>query len=128
MRLTNSDTSGLIELAVTAHLSSSKKSYVFKLPLTLNVILSRFNAGIEVFFLLSVVHILHSSVGDGTQEPILNVTLSWVQLDVMCDVVEIFEHVNELQCMKISDPQEVSLLYALSHVPFQLQLGLLVYM
>ena len=73
-------------------------------------------------------HIIHSSVGDGTQENIENVTLSLVQLDVMCDVVEFFEHVKELQCMSISDPQEVSLLYALSHVPYQLHLGLLMYM
>ena len=93
------------------------------------MILSRFNAGIEVFFLfVCVVCIIHSSVGDGMQDNIGNVTLSWVQLDVMCDVVEIFEHVKELQCMKISDPQEVSLLYALSHVSYQLHLGLLVYM
>ena len=72
--------------------------------------------------------IIHSSVGDGAQENIRNVTLYHVRLDVMCDVVEICEHVKELQCMNISDPQEVSLLYALSHVSYQLQLGLLVYM
>ena len=75
-----------------------------------------------------VVCIIHSSVGDGAQGNIEDVTLNWVQLDVMCDVVEIFEHMKELQCMGISDPQEVSLLYALSHVPYQLQPGLLVYM
>ena len=72
--------------------------------------------------------IIHSSVGDGTQENIGNVTLNWIQLDVMCDVMEIFVHVKELQCMNISDPQEVSLLYALSYIPYQLHLGLLVYM
>ena len=66
------------------------------------------------YFFVCVVRIIHSSVGDGTQENIGNVTLNRVQLDVMCHVVEIFEHVKELQCMNISDPQEVLLLYALS--------------
>ena len=59
------------------------------------------------FFFVCVVRIIHSSVDDGAKENIENVTLNWVQLDVLCDVVEIFEHVKELQCMNISDPQEV---------------------
>ena len=79
-------------------------------------------------FFVCVVHIIHSSVDDGTQENIRNVILQQVQLDVMCDVVEIFEYVKELQCMSFSDPQEVLIPYALSHVPYQLHLGLLVYM
>ena len=69
---------------------------------------------------------LHSSVGGGTQEHVKNITLERVSLDVVCDVVEIFEHAKEIQCTHISDPQEVWLLYAamhtyissfLSHVP-----------
>ena len=69
---------------------------------------------------------LHSSVGGGTQEHVKNITLERVSLDVVCDVVEIFEHAKEIQCIHISDPQEVWLLYAamhtyissfLSHVP-----------
>ena len=55
-----------------------------------------------------------------------NITLNPVPLDVVCDVVEIFEHAKEIHCTNISDPQEVWLLYAamhtykssfLSHVP-----------
>ena len=55
-----------------------------------------------------------------------NITLNCVSLDVVCDVVEIFEHAKEIQCTHFSDPQEVWLLYAamhtyissfLSHVP-----------
>ena len=55
---------------------------------------------------------LHSSVGGGTQEHVQNITMGRVSLDVVCDVVEIFEHAKELQCTCISDPQEVWLLYA----------------
>ena len=55
-----------------------------------------------------------------------NITLNPVSLDIVCDVVEIFEHVKEIQCSNMCDPQEVWLLYAamhtyissfLSHVP-----------
>ena len=69
---------------------------------------------------------LHSSVGSGTQEHMKNITMQSVPLDVVCDVLEIFEHAKEIQCTRISDPQEVWLLYAamhtyissfLSHVP-----------
>ena len=69
---------------------------------------------------------LHSSVGGGTQEHMENITMERASLDVVCDVLVIFEHAKEIQCTRISDPQEVWLLYAaihtyissfLSHVP-----------
>ena len=58
---------------------------------------------------------LHSSVGGSTQEHVENITLEHVSLDVVCDVVEIFEHTKEIQCTCITDPQEVWLLYAAMH-------------
>ena len=51
-------------------------------------------------------------IGDGTQQHLESITLNRVTLDVVCDVVEIFEHMKELQCMKVSDSQEVWLLYS----------------
>ena len=51
-------------------------------------------------------------IGDDTQQHLKSITLNRVTLDVVCDVVEIFEHMKELQCMKISDSQEVWLLYS----------------
>ena len=60
--------------------------------------------------LLSV--LLHSPphIGDDTQQHLKNIMLERVTLDAVCDVVN-FEHMKELQCMGISDPQEVWLLY-----------------
>ena len=51
-------------------------------------------------------------IGDDTQQHLESITLNRVTLDVVCDVVEIFEHMKELQCIGISDPQEVWLLYS----------------
>ena len=51
-------------------------------------------------------------IGDDTQQHLKSITLNRVTLDVVCDVVEISEHMKELQCMEISDPQEVWLLYS----------------
>ena len=50
-------------------------------------------------------------IGDDTQPHLKNITLEGVTLDVVCDVVVNFEHMMEFQCMRISDPQEVWLLY-----------------
>ena len=50
-------------------------------------------------------------IGHGTQQPLKNITLKGVTLDVVCDVVVNFEHMKELQCVDISEPQEVWLLY-----------------
>ena len=35
------------------------------------------------------------------------VTLGYVPLDLVCDVVEYFEHVEELNCVYIQSPQQV---------------------
>ena len=51
-------------------------------------------------------------IGDDTQQHLKSITLNPVTLDVVCDVGEIFEHMKELRCMEISDPQEVWLLYS----------------
>ena len=51
-------------------------------------------------------------IGDDTEQHLKSITLNRVRLDVVCDVVEIFEHMKELQCIEISDPQEVWLLYS----------------
>ena len=51
-------------------------------------------------------------IGDDTQQHLKSITLNRVTLDIVCDVVEIFEHMKELQCMEICDPQEVWLLYS----------------
>ena len=40
------------------------------------------------------------------------ITLNLSPLDVVCDIVEIFEHIKELQCMRISNPLKVWLLCA----------------
>ena len=57
--------------------------------------------------------LLHSSlyIDDDTQQHLESITLEGVTLDVVCDVVVNFEHMKELQCTRISDPQEVWLLY-----------------
>ena len=44
------------------------------------------------------------------------VILSHVPLDVVCGVVDYFEHVEELKCDHISDPQQV-LLYIMFYIP-----------
>ena len=51
-------------------------------------------------------------IGNDSQQHLESMTLYRVRLDVLCDVVEIFEHMKELQCTKISDPQQVWLLYS----------------
>ena len=51
-------------------------------------------------------------IGDDTQQHLKSITLKRVTLDVVCDVVASFEHMKELQCMKITEPQEVWLLYS----------------
>ena len=43
------------------------------------------------------------------QTSLERVTLDKVPLDVVCDVVGAFEHVKELQCTGIKDPQQVCL-------------------
>ena len=50
-------------------------------------------------------------IGDDTEQHLKNIMLERVTLDAVCGVVK-FEHMKELQCMGISDPQEVWLLYA----------------
>ena len=50
-------------------------------------------------------------IGDDTQQHLESLTLNHVALDVLCDVVEVSEHMKEIQCMEISHPQEVWLLY-----------------
>ena len=44
------------------------------------------------------------------QRSVKRVTLSHVPLDVVCGVVDYFEHVEELKCENISPPQQVHLL------------------
>ena len=63
-----------------------------------------------VNFLICVISI--SSVGDSAQEFRESIFLDPVPLDVVCDVVRIFEHVKELQCTGITNPLEVCQLYA----------------
>ena len=41
------------------------------------------------------------------------VTLSHVPLDVVCSVMDYFEHVEELNCQYIKEPQQVHLLFVL---------------
>ena len=43
------------------------------------------------------------------QTSLERVTLDEVPLDVVCDVVGIFEQVKELKCTNIRDPQQVCL-------------------
>ena len=56
-------------------------------------------------FLICVISI--SSVGGSAQECVESISFDPVPLDVVCDVVRIFEHVKELQCMNITIPLEV---------------------
>ena len=37
------------------------------------------------------------------------VTLGFVSLDLVCDVVKVFEHVEDLRCVDIRGPQQVRL-------------------
>ena len=53
-----------------------------------------------------------SSVGGSAQECMESITLLLVPLDVLCDVVGIFEHVKELQCLDFTNPLEVCQPYA----------------
>ena len=41
------------------------------------------------------------------QRSVKRVTLEWVPLDVVCGVVVYFEHVEELKCEYIKNPQQV---------------------
>ena len=43
------------------------------------------------------------------QRSVKRVTLSRVPLDVVCGVVDYFEHVEELECEDIQPPQQVRL-------------------
>ena len=43
------------------------------------------------------------------QRSVERVTLSHVPLDLVCGVVDYFEHVEELKCVNIKDPQQVRL-------------------
>ena len=47
------------------------------------------------------------------QRSVKRVTLSRVPLDVVCGVVDYFEHVEELKCQDIWAPQQVHLLVVL---------------
>ena len=64
-----------------------------------------------VCYFLFLCHI-HFSVGGSAQECVESISLKPVPLDVVCDVVRIFEHVKELQCINITNPLEVCQLYA----------------
>ena len=61
-------------------------------------------------FLFCVISIF--SVGGSAQECIESISLMYAPLDLLCDVVGIFEHVKELQCMDITNQLEVCQLYA----------------
>ena len=61
-------------------------------------------------FQLCVISI--SSVGDNAQEFRESISFKGFPLDVLCDVVRIFEHVKELQCVDITNPLEVCQPYA----------------
>ena len=50
-----------------------------------------------------------SPAGNLVQRSAEKVTLVWVPLDVMCDVVRFFKHVKELKCTDIRAPQQVCL-------------------
>ena len=50
------------------------------------------------------------------QRSVERVTLWNVPLDLVCGVVDFFEHVEELKCWSISAPQHVRLLFVLHRV------------
>ena len=60
--------------------------------------------------LLSVLLLSPLYIGDDTEQHLKNIMMEHVTLDVVCDVVN-FEHMKELQCNGIYDPQEVWLRY-----------------
>ena len=43
------------------------------------------------------------------------ITLGFVPLDLVCDVVKLFEHVEELNCVDIQSPQQVCLSNSATH-------------
>ena len=47
--------------------------------------------------------------GSLVQRSVERVTLNSIPLDLVCDAVGFFEHVKELKCTDISDPQQVCL-------------------
>ena len=47
--------------------------------------------------------------GSLVQRSVERVTLNKVPLDLVCNAVEFFEHVKDLECTCISDPQQVCL-------------------
>ena len=49
------------------------------------------------------------------QRSVKRVTLEWVPLDVVCGVVDYFEHVEELKCEAISAPQQVCVYFLCVH-------------
>ena len=49
------------------------------------------------------------------QRSVKRVTLSHVPFDVVCGVVDYFEHVEEVKCEVIEDPQQVCLY--VFHIP-----------
>ena len=49
------------------------------------------------------------------QRSVKRVTLWNVPLDVVCGVVDYFEHVEELKCMNIRDPQQVCIYFLCVH-------------
>ena len=55
---------------------------------------------------------IYFSVGGSAQECVKSISLKYLPLDVLCDVVGIFEHVKELQCVDIDNPLEVCQPYA----------------
>ena len=57
--------------------------------------------------LFPVLFVSISFVGGSAQECMESISLKYVPLDVVCDVMRIFEHVKELQCMNITNPLEV---------------------
>ena len=62
--------------------------------------------------LFPVLFLSISFVGGSAQECMESISLERVPLDVVCDVVRIFEHVKELQCTDITNPLEVCQPYA----------------
>ena len=49
------------------------------------------------------------STGNVVQKSVKRGTLWYVPLDVVCGAVDYFEHVEELKCGNIKDPQQVHL-------------------
>ena len=49
------------------------------------------------------------------QRSVKRVTLSYVPLDVVCGVVDYFEHVEELNCENIRAPQQVGVYFLCVH-------------